>query len=268
MHRKTDPAIEWLSQLVAPLSPEEFLSKQAASLLAKSGQSEPPFNPQKALPPTVKRVEFAKLSRDGMLIPVQGGFIIKINSLKPLVRQNFTCAHEIGHTFFYDVTGERPWRPYKSMSTYWGEEGLCHAFARELLMPTEFVERDLEEHKNRDLEFILTLANKYKVSVEVAARRLMLDLSEYDKTVLIFAETGGKGKNTDRSIWWYHGKTLRRYLRKDEDAIFRQVLSVISDQPSKEILKATAKLWPSEATLQWYESRPDSRFMFLLSFCR
>ena len=103
MHRKTDPAIEWLSQLVAPLSPEEFLSKQAASLLAKSGQAEPPFNPQKALPPTVKRVELARLSRDGMLIPVQGGFIIKINSLKPLVRQNFTCAHEIGHTFFYDL---------------------------------------------------------------------------------------------------------------------------------------------------------------------
>lgn len=171
MHRKTDPAIEWLSQLVAPLSPEEFLFKQAASLLAKSGQSKPPFNPQKALPPTVKCVELVELSRDGMLIPVQGGFIIKINSLKPLVRQNFTCAHEIGHTFFYDVTGERPWRPYKSMSTYWGEEGLCYEFAEEMLMPRLIMEKTISS-LNPSITSLQELIKMFQVSTEAMARRI------------------------------------------------------------------------------------------------
>lgn len=171
MHRKTNPAIEWLSQLVAPLSPEEFLFKQAANLLAKSGQSKPPFNPQKALPPTVKRVELAKLSRDGMLIPVQGGFIIKINSLKPLVRQNFTCAHEIGHTFFYDVTGERPWRPYKSMSTYWGEEGLCYEFAEEMLMPRLIMEKTISS-LNPSITSLQELVKTFQVSTEAMVRRI------------------------------------------------------------------------------------------------
>jgi Zn-dependent peptidase ImmA (M78 family) len=171
MYTKTDPAIKWLAQLVAPLSPEEFLSKQAASLLAKSGQSKPPFNPQKALPPTVKCVELVKLSRDGMLIPVQGGFIIKINSLKPLVRQNFTCAHEIGHTFFYDVTGERPWRPYKSMSTYWGEEGLCYEFAEEMLMPRLIMEKTINSLPP-SVTSLQELLKTFQVSTEAMLRRI------------------------------------------------------------------------------------------------
>ena len=171
MHRKTDPAIEWLSQLVAPLSPEEFLYQQAVSLLANSRQSRPPFNPQEALPPTVKRVEFAQLSRDGMLVPVQGGFIIKLNSLKPLVRQNFTCAHEIGHTFFYDVTGKRPWRPYKSMSTYWGEEGLCYEFAEEMLMPRLIME-EITNSINPSITSLQKLVKTFQVSIEAMIRRI------------------------------------------------------------------------------------------------
>jgi len=185
MHRKIDPAIEWLSQCVAPLSPKEFLFNQAASLLAKSGQSKPPFNPQKAIPPSIKRIEMAKLSRDGILIPVQGGFIIKINSEKPQVRQNFTCAHEIGHTFFYDITGEWPWRPYESMSTYWGEEGLCYEFAEEILMPRLIMEK-ITSSLNPSITSLQELLKTFQVSTEAMVRRISrLDLWQCILTILV-----------------------------------------------------------------------------------
>ncbi len=185
MHRKTDPAIEWLSQCVAPLSPKEFLFNQAASLLAKSGQSKPPFNPQKAVPPSIKRIETVKLSRDGMLIPVQGGLIININSEKPRVRQFFTCAHEIGHTFFYDTTGGRPWRPYESMSTYWGEEGLCYEFAEEMLMPRSIIEK-ITSSLSPSITSLQELIKTFQVSTEAMVRRISrLDLWQCILTILV-----------------------------------------------------------------------------------
>jgi len=208
---------------------------------------------------------------DAILVPVLGGFLLRLNSNLTSSRQRFSIAHEIGHTFFYNFSYNPPVRILSRESSRLlidKEEDICNAFARELLMPREFVERDLDEHNNRDLELILTLASKYRVSAEVTARRLILDLSEYDKTVLIFAEKSSGRKNQNKNIWWYYGKTLKRYIRKDEDAIFRQVLSVISDQRSENILEKIAELLSDEAMLQWYESKPDSRLMVLLSFYR
>ena len=171
MPKQNDPAIAWLSSLVAPLSPKDYLLEQAGKLLAASGQIKPPFDPQKAIPASVKRIEMVKLSRDGMLVPVEGGFILKLNSQRPLVRQNFACAHEIGHTFFYDLSGARPWRPYESMSSYWAEEDLCYQFAEEMLMPSLEITRiggDLPP----SLMSFQQLLKIFQVSIEALARRI------------------------------------------------------------------------------------------------
>ena len=141
MPSQIDPAIAWLATLAGRQSPKDYLIGQASSLLIKSGQIRPPYDPRKAVPPSVKRIDMAILSRDGMLIPVDGGFIIKLNSQRPLVRQRFACAHEIGHTFFYDLSGSRPWRPSQPVSAYWAEEDLCYQFAEEMLMPRCEIEK-------------------------------------------------------------------------------------------------------------------------------
>lgn len=171
MSKQTDPAIAWLSSLVAPMAPKDYLLEQACKLLIESGQAKPPFDPKKAIPPSVKQVEIVKLSRDGLLIPVEGGFILKLNSQKPLVRQNFACAHEIGHTFFYDLSGTRPWRPYESMSSYWAEEELCYQFAEEMLMPRS----EITGIGGGLLPCIMSfqqLLGIFQVSIEALARRI------------------------------------------------------------------------------------------------
>ncbi|MBA7625136.1 hypothetical protein ES703_32560 [subsurface metagenome] len=184
--KKRDPAVEWLSSLVAPLSPREFLLQQARELLVKSGQLEPPFEPQKALPPSVKGVEKAKISRDGMLVPVEQGFIIKLNSQRPKVRQRFACAHEIGHTFFFDWAGGRPWRPYESLSSYWAEEDLCYEFAEEMLMPQETLEKLIGMIGPPCINNFEGLLNTFQVSSEALTRRIQrLNIWESIMVILI-----------------------------------------------------------------------------------
>lgn len=141
LNREKNPSIAWLAKLAYPKTPKEYLLTMAETLLTRSGQITPPFDPRRAIPQSIKRIETVELSRDGMLVPVEGGFIIKLNSQKPLVRQRFVCAHEIGHTYFYDVSGVRPWRPIQSVSSYWAEENLCYQFAEEMLMPKREITR-------------------------------------------------------------------------------------------------------------------------------
>ena len=198
MSKRIDPAVAWLSSLVAPLSPKEFLLQQAAKLLSESGQNKPPFDPKRAIPPSVKRVEITRLSRDGMLIPVEGGFILKLNSQKPLVRQNFACAHEIGHTFFYDLSGPRPWRPYESMSSYWAEEDLCYQFAEEMLMPSSEITR-IGDKMPPSLASFQSLLTTFQVSVEALARRIKR-LSLWQCILIVMVASEGKKNLLGRRV--------------------------------------------------------------------
>jgi Zn-dependent peptidase ImmA (M78 family) len=168
---QTNPAIKWLAKLSSPLSPKDYLFSQAKTLLLKSGQVKPPFDPRKALPTSVLRIETVPLSRGGLLIPVDGGFVIKLNSRSHLVRQKFVCAHEIAHTFFYDNSGPRPWRPTQSLSPYWVEEDLCYQFAEEMLMPSHEI-TSIARTLSPSVNSFLKVRSTFDVSNEALARRI------------------------------------------------------------------------------------------------
>lgn len=213
MSKRIDPAVAWLSSLVTPLSPKEFLLQQAAKLLSESGQGKPPFNPKKAIPSSVKRVEITRLSRDGMLIPVEGGFILKLNSQRPLVRQNFACAHEIGHTFFYDLSGPRPWRPYESMSSYWAEEDLCYQFAEEMLMPSSEITR-IGGKIPPSLASFQRLLTTFQVSVEALARRIRR-LSLWQCILIVMVASEGKKNLLGRKVIYKYTDYKSRIINWD-----------------------------------------------------
>lgn len=174
MSKTSAPIIEWMSKRVAPLSPQEYLLQQADDLLVKNGQTEPPFDPEKAAPETIKRIEKVNISRDGMLIPVEHGFVIRLNSGLPKVRQRFACAHEIGHTFFFDLSGSWPFRPRATFCShrekdYWMEDGLCHEFAEEMLMPQSVLRRVAGPPSIANFR---RLVNTFMVSSEAMVRRI------------------------------------------------------------------------------------------------
>jgi Zn-dependent peptidase ImmA (M78 family) len=168
-----------------------------------------------------KKVVYDSEDASGAILePVSGGFIIRLGKGQTNIRRRFGIAHEIGHTFFYNLEHNPPTKVLpKELSRLLGEkkeEDICNAFARELLMPKELVKDYIGNLKDRNLSMIINLAAKYVVSPEVAARRLLLDLSEFQTSIVLFRDPSlARGK----TVWWFYGGRLRRYLRKEEKVI-------------------------------------------------
>ena len=100
---------------------------------------------------------------------------ILVNQEKPINRQRFTLAHEIGHVVIPWHTGtifDKTDNNYTSNSvTYWEIEAEANAFATEFLMPEKWIFELIQ--KNRDIAIINRLiANEAKVSPIAACLRL------------------------------------------------------------------------------------------------
>ena len=109
-----------------------------------------------------------------------GGATIGINSLEHPNRQRFTLAHEIGHYILHKEEStfidRKFYRSSNSKDGKRAEEIEANDFAGQLLMPEEFLIKDIEElQKSQDAEngnAIEGLAKKYKVSKQALMFRL------------------------------------------------------------------------------------------------
>jgi Zn-dependent peptidase ImmA (M78 family) len=119
----------------------------------------------------------------GFLLRHPGGqAIIGVNTLHHPNRQRFTIAHEIGHFILHQqqVHIDRAVVKLRDRASSQGdddEEVEANGFAAELLMPVEFLGRDLERlpptdfHDDRRMQ---QLAKSYLVSVQAMTNRLVI----------------------------------------------------------------------------------------------
>ena len=108
--------------------------------------------------------------------------IIGLNAEHHPNRRNFTAAHELGHYLLHDFDALHVDRDFKvwlrndaSSKGTEIEEREANLFAAELLMPIQFLEKDVEEVGTFDLldeEVLGELANKYGVSTQAMTFRL------------------------------------------------------------------------------------------------
>lgn len=108
--------------------------------------------------------------------------IIGVNSTHHVNRRRFTTAHELGHYLLHDFDDVHVDRQFKmwlrSEASSQGtdlEEKEANLFAAEILMPPEFIERDIRKIGVFDLmdeEVIAKLAAKYGVSTQAMNFRL------------------------------------------------------------------------------------------------
>lgn len=120
--------------------------------------------------------------------------IIYVNSKKNNVDSRFTIAHEIGHYILQNFNIDTVDTVYVRDLFNHDEKEECEAnlFASELLIPTEFLNKDLKKiiydfkkmglnlSKNRDL-IICALAKIYFVSCDVMKFRIKnINLEEYN----------------------------------------------------------------------------------------
>jgi Zn-dependent peptidase ImmA (M78 family) len=109
--------------------------------------------------------------------------VIGVNTHHASVRQNFTVAHELGHLLLHDqdqlhVDRAFPTVRLRDDTSSQGvddAEKEANLFAAELLMPHEFLRRDVAAQNTLDLyddSFVPALASRYGVSVQALMFRL------------------------------------------------------------------------------------------------
>lgn len=167
------------------------MREEARKLLRATEQDSPPFSaPRVAYLRKIRGVEWTEVSSLSRLVPIKGGFVIKMNpqALRSTDEpegtpftglQNFSIAHEIGHTFFYDIDSPTPSRPVRDIGSS-GEERLCDIFAAELLMPEGKFSIDARRVLQKEgyiTKKLIDLRARYGVTMHATAIRLKeLDL--------------------------------------------------------------------------------------------
>lgn len=179
------------------------LLKEVRALLGQSGQGHPPFNPELMAPyRKVIEIRRRKLGVPGMLTPVKEGFVISLNSDDPPRRQRLNCAHEIAHTFLYDLTNSPPsrirLRGYKA-GKFGLEEDICNQLAEELLMPEHVIREALAIFCHPLIRSFVALMNQFDVSSELLAWRLRR-LGAWRAIIILFAQKDFGMRPTPKSL--------------------------------------------------------------------
>ena len=184
------PAVRWLLKKSGAADPETFMREEAEKLIKVLGQDSPPFLPQKfASLRKIRRIEWVEPPNLSELAPIEGGFILRIRNeireshsiddeeswARPFVgRESFSIAHELGHTYFYDIDLPVPSRLVRDSGSL-AEERLCDIFASELLMPKERFIKDAQQllqELGHDTTVLLRLTRSYRSSTRSVARRV------------------------------------------------------------------------------------------------
>ncbi len=151
-------------------------------LIEDRGHDKPPFLPEEfAHLQGIKKVEKADLGEtSAALLRFHDGYVIKVNQKHNAARQNFSCAHEIGHILFSELKLERyiPNIEYRTFNPQASaiarqrvRERLCDAAATELLMPESVFKRYLLDY-GVSINSIEWLADIFRVSIHTACWRV------------------------------------------------------------------------------------------------
>ena len=120
----------------------------------------------------VKLLPSGELACDGYIEPhgrsYSEGFTMLVKKNQPQSRVRFTIAHEICHTFFYEIVPELK---FVSHQTDPAEERLCNIGAAALLMPNDDVVRATRK-VTPSMVVLEQLAERYGVSLEAMFLRL------------------------------------------------------------------------------------------------
>ncbi len=158
-------------------------AKELVSCLIKErGHAKPPFLPQEFARLTgIKQIIKADLGKtSAVLLRLGDGHVIKVNQNHNLTRQNFSCAHEIGHNLLRELKMELntenieyrtfdPQAPGRIVAK--ARERLCDIVATELLMPEPIFKRYLLGF-GVSVDSIGLLSNIFKASIPTVAIRI------------------------------------------------------------------------------------------------
>ncbi|MGH8606078.1 MAG: ImmA/IrrE family metallo-endopeptidase [Gammaproteobacteria bacterium] len=141
-------------------------------------QIRPPIDPYVLAKRRGIDVRIREIEADGFISQTSNGdYIVELNVADPETRRRFTLAHEIAHTFFFDLlqTEGNRYRsadcPDVSFHRDLSEEYLCNVAASEMLMPSPQFLVGLDKFGPTALA-VVRLASEYQTSLQAAAWRI------------------------------------------------------------------------------------------------
>jgi len=129
----------------------------------------------------IQEIREVRMEMDGKILRVAGGgYRVEVNAAHSAPRKRFTCAHEIGHTFFFDL-GDKSAEKTRTLVEDGNlrkftvdnqEEALCNLAAAEILMPHAGFTKAAST-LGPSAETIVALSKSYCTSLWSTARRLV-----------------------------------------------------------------------------------------------
>lgn len=142
----------------------------------------------------ILKIKYRKIkTTDGLLIPIKGGFMITINRDGHINRAVTTLAHEVAHTYFYEISDNYPKLIFNEKllednHIYKEFEYLSFEIGRELILPREHFKKYVR-YNNLSTPSIQNFVKMYEdfevVSREILARRIIRDLGLWDSYLFI-----------------------------------------------------------------------------------
>ncbi len=154
--------------------PVDAIIRHARALVLESGLSKPPFHPASfAHLRRVRAIVQREMNVDGRLLPSDDGFIIELRKDRPHERKNFTCAHELAHTFFYESVPTVKYRALESQTPQHDpeEEMLCNIAAAEMLMPQPIFSKTAADF-GESPQALVGIARLFETSITATVIRL------------------------------------------------------------------------------------------------
>lgn len=148
---------------------------EARRLVAASQIVAPPIDP--ALLARVRGIQRVVVSRhldvSGQLNYENGELVVLLNAKEPPERRNFSCCHEIAHTFRLGSSAATVQAPASRVdcATRSPEEYLCDRAAAEMLMPEQFF-RPRASGLEPNIESLVRLSRCFQSSIGATIVRL------------------------------------------------------------------------------------------------
>ncbi len=200
----------------------------------------------------------------GLLVPVAHGFEIYLQHPEPRdilitrpesrgllsVRQRFTLAHEIAHTFFYSHSDGLP-RAMNDTPHPLVLEQFCNRGARQILMPTDRVKAALAPHEPVDLATVQNLARRFRASLAVVLDRLAeIRPDDAMERCLVLAKRAGGGAQINQV---YFGIGLLTSLPRPRR--FTDITDWINDIPREVFAFGSFGRWQLDRPTGYLELR-------------
>ncbi len=224
---RSSPVAAWMLNYYGYTSPEEGVRKLALQTLDQAKETKPPIN-LKALFPyrKVLKVAYKENINDATLRVEESGFVIEVRPRQPETRTRFSVAHELGHTFFFDIHNCPPRRIGPTGSGSLDEERLCNIAAAELLMPAHLLREKASMYPSPGQSYFSMntfrfLLDVFVVSREAFARRIVQDLFIWKSIIIgcrwlpkasVVEHKTEKTTETWRVVWYAIPVSLRSQL--------------------------------------------------------